>query len=119
MDASEFAAAARSEKEVRVVVPGSVLGVRTPIWIVNVSGDAYVRSYKAARGRWYQSVLSAGRFVLEIAGSDVLVEAERVSEPGLIREVSDAYSKKYAGEPETPDMLTDAVAATTLRLGPA
>lgn len=119
MDLAEFGAAAEREKEVRVVVPGTTPEVRTPIWIVNVAGTAYVRSYKAGEGHWYRSVREANRFVLEIAGTDVAVEAEAVTDAHRLAEVSDAYRMKYAGEAETPDMVTDAVAATTLRLTPA
>ena len=118
MDLAEFGASAEREKEVRVVVPGTAPEVRTPIWIVNVKGTAYVRSYKAGEGHWYQNVREASRFVLEIAGTDVAVVAEPVADADLLAEVSDAYRTKYAGEAETPDMVADAVAATTLRLTP-
>jgi len=116
LDATRFRAAAQEVKEVRVVVKGSNGEVRTPIWIVATESSVFVRSYRATQGKWYLQVLSAKTFALEIEGEDVMVRAEPVTEPGTLEKVSAAYRAKYPVEPETADMLSPAVVATTLHL---
>lgn len=119
MEAAAFADIARGAEEVRVVVQSARGETRTPIWIVTVGDGTFVRSYRAAQGRWYQHVRATRRFPLEVAGRDIVVDAIPVADDELLRQVSTAYLAKYAGQPETPDMVTAPVAATTLRLVPA
>lgn len=109
--------AARAE-EVRVVLHSEEGETRTPIWIVTVGPSAFVRSYRATRGKWYQQVIASPAFTLEIEGDDVLVSPTPVEDAGTVAAVSDAYRDKYADAAETPDMVTPEVAATTLRLEP-
>lgn len=119
MEPADFADIARGAQEVRVVVRSARGETRTPIWIVTVGDATFVRSYRAARGRWYQHVRATGRFPLEVAGADIVVDATPVADDELLGQVSDAYLAKYAGQVETPDMVTAPVAATTLHLVPA
>jgi hypothetical protein len=101
-----------------VVVQGAGDEVRTPIWIVTVGPSVFVRSYRGNKGRWYQHVLARRIFPLEIEGTDVVVSAEPVTTATTNDDVSAAYKAKYPDEPETPDMVSSPVVATTLQLVP-
>jgi hypothetical protein len=115
MDTSGFIKAAREALEVRVVVRDDGAEARIPIWIVTVGDAVFVRSYRAEQGKWYQHVVARPRFPLELAGEDVVVEGRAASRE-LLADVSQAYLAKYAGQPETPDMVSPRVVATTLQL---
>lgn len=119
MDSSSFRSAARQAVEIRVVLTHDGDETRTPIWIVTDGESVFVRSYRAEEGHWYQQVRRERRAVIELDGDDVEVRAEPVSDPVVLAAVSDAYLDKYAGQPETPDMVSPAVVATTLELVPA
>lgn len=118
MEPGRFHDAAAEAREVRVVVRSGDTEIRTPIWIVTVGPSVYVRSYRAAEGRWYQHVLASQSFPLELEGELVPVRLESVTDESVLEQVSDAYLSKYASEPETPDMVSPGVVATTLRLEP-
>jgi len=116
MEPSTFRDAASAATEVRVVVRSGGDEVRTPIWIVTVGPSVYVRSYRAAQGNWYKHVVASGSLPLELEGELVPVRCEPVEDPAVLKDVSEAYLAKYPNEPETPDMVSPEVAATTLRL---
>ncbi len=115
MDTNGFIKAAREALEVRVVVRDDGTEARIPIWVVTVGDAVFVRSYRGGQGKWYQHVLGRRRFPLELAGEDVVVEG-RAASRDLLDEVSKAYLAKYASQPETPDMVSPPVVATTLEL---
>ncbi len=73
MDCSAFLNTATSAREVRVVVQSEQPEVRTPIWIVTVGPDVFVRSYRAEHGRWYQNVHTSKTFPLELGGESASV----------------------------------------------
>jgi len=116
LDATRFLALAEGAREVCVVVAGSSGEVRTPIWIVTAASSVFIRSYRAANGQWYQYAVTHRSFPLEVDGEDVMVRVEPVSEPTTLAKVDAAYRAKYQDEPETPDMLSPAVATTTLKV---
>ena len=118
MDRSAFLNTATSAREVRVVVQTEQPEVRTPIWIVTVGPDAFVRSYRAEHGRWYQNVHTSKTFPLELGGEVVSVRPDSVHDAHVLEEVNKAYLAKYDGEPELADMVSPPVIATTLRLIP-
>jgi len=118
VDIAELVQAAERSEEVRVVVRDGEER-RTPIWIVAVGPSVFVRSYRAGQGKWYQHVKASGSFPLEIAGEDVVVTCEPVTDAPTLEDVSAAYRAKYADAPEMPDMVTPEVVATTLRLSPS
>jgi len=118
MEMATFLEMAKNTREVRVVVQGSGDEVRTPIWIVTVGPSVFVRSYRGDNGSWYQHVLARRTFPLEIEGTDVVVSAEPVTTATTHDDVSAAYKAKYPDEPETPEMVSSPVVATTLQLVP-
>jgi hypothetical protein len=91
---------------------------RRPIWVVVVDGDAYVRSYLAARGAWYQRVLLDGQATIAFDSRSIDVGMEPAKDPDLNRRVSDAFQAKYGERSpgSTEAMLSPEVSETTLRL---
>jgi hypothetical protein len=91
---------------------------RRPIWVVVVDGDAYVRSYRAARGAWYRRVLVDGEATIAFASRSIDVGMEPAQDPDLNRRVSDAFQAKYGERSpgSTEAMLSPEVSDTTLRL---
>ncbi len=118
VDSSAFLGAATADREVRVVVRAEQGEVRTPIWIVTVGPNAFVRSYRAGRGRWYQQVHVLEAFPLELGDEIVSVRPDPVHDAHMLEAVSNAYLTKYDGEPELAAMVSPTVIATTLRLVP-
>jgi hypothetical protein len=118
VDSSAFLGAATADREVRVVVRAEHGEVRTPIWIVTVGPDAFVRSYRAEQGRWYQQVHILEAFPLELGGELVSVRPDPVHDANMLERVSDAYLTKNDGEPELAAMVSPSIIATTLRLVP-
>jgi hypothetical protein len=92
-----------------------------PIWVVVSDGEAYVRSYRGARGAWYRRAKADGALTLVVDGTEVRATAEPVVDDEVNGRVSDAYREKYSARSPGPTetMVDDEVGATTLRLGSA
>ena len=115
MEIATFLEMAKNTREVRVVVQGSGEEVRTG------SSRLAPRSlfvHTGSKGRWYQHVLAKRTFPIEIEGTDVVVSVEPVTTAATNDDVSAAYKAKYPDEPETPEMVSSPVVATTLQLVP-
>jgi hypothetical protein len=91
---------------------------RLPIWVVVVDGEAYVRSYRAERGAWYQRALASGELGIGLADRTLEFAVERVADEGIDDQVSEAFRAKYAEQSPGPTatMVSPEVARTTLRL---
>jgi hypothetical protein len=92
-----------------------------PIWVVVSDGDAYVRSYRGARGAWYRRARADGALTLVVDGHEVRATAQPVADEEVNRRVSEAYRDKYGERSPGPTatMVNAEVSATTLRLGAA
>jgi hypothetical protein len=92
-----------------------------PIWVVVSDGDAYVRSYRGARGAWYRRAKADGALTLVVDATEVRATAEPVDDDEVNDRVSDAYREKYSARSPGPTetMVDDEVSGTTLRLGSA
>ncbi len=79
-----------------------------------VDDNLYIRSYRGAEGGWYRAARRSGRGrVNAAAGYDVVLEpAPDVDQAA----VDAAYRAKYGRSSYVDAMVTDAAAATTLRL---
>ena len=89
---------------------------RVPIWVVVVDGAAYVASVNAAKGRWYRELTQRDGAVV-VEGRRFPVHAVPVSDPALIRRVSEAYARKYKrSRASLASMQREEVLATALRL---
>jgi hypothetical protein len=89
----------------------------TPIWVVRVVGDVYVRTWYRRDTGWFGLVLNTTRARVRVPGVEVDVRTEDVGvgTPRVREDVDDAYRAKYGGG-STGSMVGDEAAATTLRL---
>jgi hypothetical protein len=108
------------EREVQVRARGrDGSPVDLPVWIVVVDDEPYVRSYRAERGAWYRRARAAGRMTLVVGGQVLPVLVRPVGDDEVNRRVSEAFIAKYGNRGPGRTMVSEAVAATTLRLAPA
>ncbi len=107
---------AARELEIAVRRADGTLRPWTPIWVVHVGGDLYVRTWYRRDTGWFGLAVSTRRARVRVPGVEVDVHIEDVGVgPSALREnVDDAYRDKYGGG-STGNMVGDA-AATTLRL---
>ncbi len=91
---------------------------RTHIWVVVDGQDIFVRSVRGDAGRWYREALERPEVALLVAGRRLIAVAVPAADPASVGRASAGFARKYAGDPDMPSMLRDAVLDTTLRLGP-
>jgi hypothetical protein len=97
--------------------PDGALRPSTPIWVVRVGDDLYVRSYRGPSGSWYRAAVRAraGHIRADGIERDVSFEQADAIEPTRI---DNAYRTKYGRSSYLDAMLSAEAAATTLRLIP-
>jgi hypothetical protein len=106
--------------EIDIVVPAPDRPeVRTPIWIVAVDGDLYVRSWKGDAGIWFRRAHRYGTGSIVAAGHRYDVRFSAVGDPELNARIDDAYRSKYGRSSYTQTMTRPPATATTTRLDPA
>jgi hypothetical protein len=108
---------AARELEIAVHRDDGSLRPWTPIWVVHVVGDVYVRTWYRRDTGWFGHALTTRRARVRVPGldTDVRIEDVGVGPPGVREDVDDAYQAKYGGG-STGNMVGDEAAATTLRL---
>jgi hypothetical protein len=109
-----------SVREVEIETRGAQTdpGRRTTIWVVVEDGEAYVRSYRGAAGRWYRELAANPLAVLHADGESIAVRALPAPDAESVERASAGYRRKYAGDPDLASMLRDEILPTTLRLEP-
>ena len=88
------------------------------IWVVVAGEEAYVRSVKAAKGRWYKDLAKGGDATLEVSGRRVPVKAIPATDSASIERASGEYLRKYRTSPYAQSMVKAETLPTTLRLEP-
>lgn len=88
------------------------------IWVVVPGDDVYVRSVRAAKGRWYKDLAKGGDATLEVSGQHVPVKAIPATDSGSIERASGEYLRKYRTSPYAQAMVKPETLPTTLRLEP-
>ncbi len=106
------------EIEIETAMPGGP-SHRTIIWIVVADGDAFVRSVRGSRARWYSEAVANPRVTIHAGGAALPARAEAASDPDSIARVSAALVKKYTGVPGLEPMLLPDILDTTLKITPA
>lgn len=93
---------------------------RTIIWIVTAGDEAFIRSVRGARGRWYREVRAQPEAILHVQGEAIAVTLVSATDPDSIQRVSDAFSSKYGrrSRASTASMLERDTLETTLRVEP-
>jgi hypothetical protein len=89
----------------------------TPIWVVRVGDDLYVRSGFGTNGSWYRNATKSQAYV-NAAGVRYKVSLVLPTDPASIAAVDKAYRQKYSGDPSLPLLLSDEARSTTSRLIP-
>lgn len=93
----------------------------TVIWAVVVDGNAFVRSVRGGKGRWYREASANPDVTLRIDDRRMPVRVVPETDVRTIERVSGAIREKYGASFPGPTaaMLREEVLATTLRLLPA
>jgi hypothetical protein len=93
--------------------------VRTTLWVVVDGDDAFLRSWRGPRARWFQAALDRPQEVeLMAAGQRLVVRPVLATDDVSIARCSSALERKYAGDPATDSMIREEILETTLRLEP-
>ena len=106
------------ELEVAPARDNSTLRPGTPIWVVRVGDDLYVRSWRSSDGAWFRAACARGHGHISAGGVErnvAFVDADD--------EVNDAvdaaYREKYRRYSSyVPPMVAPQARATTLKLVP-
>jgi hypothetical protein len=108
-----------NQEEIRVSSERRGGGYRrwTPIWIVRVGHELYVRSGFGANGSWYRHATNSQPYI-KAAGTLYKVGLIRHTDPASVAAVDAAYRQKYSGDPSLPLLLTDETRSTTSLLSP-
>jgi len=90
----------------------------TPVWVVVLGREAFVRSAFGQRSAWYRRILRHADTEVEVAGARLSVTPQPVDDPAIVRRVSAAYRAKYGLSWPGPveSMNGPEAAATTMRL---
>lgn len=94
---------------------------RTIIWVVVVEGEAFVRSLRGTRGRWYREISSNPEGALHVHDDRLPVQAAHATEGAIVDAVSAAFRSKYqqSSPASTEAMVRPETLPTTLKLSPA
>jgi hypothetical protein len=92
---------------------------RATIWVVVDGDDAFVRSVNGATARWYRESVANPAVTIHAAGRQLPARAVAATDPDSVRRTSDAFTRKYGGDPAVGTMLKPEILDTTLRLEPA
>jgi hypothetical protein len=95
---------------------------RVPIWVVCVDRQVYVRTWNRRETGWFGQAVDSRRARIWVPGleAEVVIEDVGAGEHDQRANVDDAYREKYGhyGRSTVDRMVTDAAAASTLRLEP-
>ena len=107
-------------REIEVAVPAAGRpDARTPIWIVAVDDNLYVRSWKGEAGIWYQRALRHGIGSIVTGGQRRHVHFTPINDAGINARIDEAYQRKYGKSSYTEAMTQPPAASSTMRLDPA
>jgi hypothetical protein len=91
---------------------------RTIIWIVTDGPDAFVRSVRGSRGRWYREAIANPEVAVHAGGRRLPARAVPAADPQSIERTNKGLRDKSEGIPGFREMLEPDVFDTTLRLEP-
>ena len=105
-----------AELQIAAQRPDGTLRRETPIWVVCVDGQVYVRTWHRRETGWFGHAVGSGRARIRVPGltADVDVQDVGDAEADLSAGVDAAYRAKYGAGAES--MVTPAATASTLRL---
>ena len=103
------------ELEIAVARADGTLRRRRPIWVVRAGDQVFVRTWYRRDTGWFGQVLDSRRARVRVPGVEADVSVEDVGE-AMRAHVDAAYRTKYGRYGSVDQMVSDAAAATTLRL---
>jgi hypothetical protein len=110
--------AVRAMDDLTLLVPWGETGRRAvPVWVVAVGSEVWVRSYKGVHAAWYRHAVRAGQGAVRVAGTEVGVRFEPVTDGAPTSEIDAAYRVKY-GRHSYVDSILQPAAEATVRLRP-
>lgn len=109
-----------NKEDLHISAPNAdgTMHVPTWIWMVEVGGNLYCRSYNGKNGRWYMAAKQAGKGRAKFGSVDRAVTFEFISDEALDKQIDEAYKTKYAGSPYLDGPLSDPMRGTTVKLIP-
>ncbi|WP_227980672.1 DUF2255 family protein [Nocardia spumae] len=89
----------------------------TPIWVVRVDDDLYIRSAFGSSGGWYRHAMHTRGARIRAGGVERDVTLHPATDSVTNDRVRDAYTTKYRGQPTALEpMLAPIAANTTVRV---
>jgi hypothetical protein len=89
----------------------------TPIWVVRVGEDLYIRSAFGTAGGWYRNAMRTRTARVRADGVEADVALDLVGDADVNDRVRRAYEAKYRDQPTAlAPMVAPTAASTTLRL---
>lgn len=89
----------------------------TPIWVVRIGDDLYIRSARGREGGWYRNATRHHAARIRAGGLETDVRLEPATDAPTNEQVDAAYRSKYRGQAGSLDYMTaPAATETTLRL---
>ena len=107
----------REEIRISSERPGGGYNRWTPVWVVRVGDDLYVRSGFGKNGFWYRHATGSQAYV-NADGAQYKVSIALNTDSVSIAAVDEAYRQKYSADPSLPLLLSDRARSTTSRLIP-
>lgn len=95
--------------------------LRTPvtIWVVRLSDDLYVRSWRGRGGSWFRAARTRGEGRISAGGVEKDVAFVEENDPGVNDRIDEVYRGKYSRYSSyVRPMISPEARATTLRLVP-
>jgi deazaflavin-dependent oxidoreductase (nitroreductase family) len=93
---------------------------RATVWVVVVDDAPCARSEYAERGQWYQNALANPDVAIWVDDRRIPARATKVTDPELLRRVSEAIRTKYSHHAEgVAEMTAPNVEAATVCFTPA
>jgi nitroreductase len=92
---------------------------RTVIWVVVEDGQAFIRTVRGPRSRWYREALAHPRVVVLVDGERIAATVVPAADAEWVALCSFGLARKYASDPSLPAMLAPGVLGTTLRVDAA
>jgi hypothetical protein len=91
---------------------------QTTIWIVVDGDEAFVRSVRGKKGRWYREASANPAVAVHVDGRRLPATAIPATDPDSIERTSNALREKYDRVSGLAQMLKPDVLETTFRLEP-
>ena len=89
----------------------------TPIWVVRVGDELYIRSAFGTAGGWYRHAMSKRAARIRADGVEADISLQPIGDSGTNDLVRRAYEAKYRDQPSAlAPMVAPTAAETTLRL---